>query len=115
MLLGLLNLFSCSTDQVTGFMPGRYATSGENEYSISWDTIVVKPVDELNYAVERRTRFRKIRNGILQAWKHEVEVWDAQLEPQTHNLIELRHGKRIIFYPDSGYLKIGKRKYLKVE
>jgi hypothetical protein len=115
LLLGATAFFSCTADKVTGFMPGRYTTNGENEYSISWDTIIVKQIDELNYAVERRTRFRRIRNGIMQAWKHEVEVWETQVEPQTKNLIVLRHGKRIIFYPDSGYLKIGKRKYLKVE
>lgn len=114
-LLWIGVLLSCSSDKVTRFMPGRYATSGQNEYCVSWDTLVVKPIDELNYAVERRTRFRRIRNGKFQPWKHEVEVWQCQLEPQTTNLLELHYGKRLIFYPDSGYVKIGKRTYLKVE
>lgn len=107
-------LFACHADQTREFMPGTYVNSAGGKYSLADDTLVIVPAESNNYLIERRTGFNRISEGVKGKREYEKESWNAIYDEGTKTLQETRSGKLITFYPDSAFLKVGKRKYIKL-
>jgi len=107
-------LAACQTDQTREFIPGTYLNSAGGKYSLADDTLLIVPGESNNYLIERRTGFNRIRAGVKGKREYEKESWNATYDEGTKTLQETRLGKLITFCPDSGYLKVGKRKYMKL-
>lgn len=114
MAMGLGILAGCQADKVRDFMPGTYVNTAGGKYSLADDTLVIVPGGSNNYLIERRTGFNRISGGIKGKREYEKESWNAIYDEGTKTLQETRLGKLITFYPDSAYLKIGKRVYKKL-
>jgi len=116
-LLGLclgFALAGCSSDKVRDFMPGTYVNEAGGEFSVASDTLKVELVEGNNYRVLRRTGYNLIRDGRVGKREFGAEVWSCAYSPDTKILTELKKGKMISFYPDSGILKVGRRIYKKI-
>ena len=117
LLLGLcscLALASCMGDKVRDFMPGTYVNSAGGEFSIASDTLKIELVEGNNYVVHRRTGYNLIRDGKFGVREHETERWSCAYSTATKTLTELKKGKLIAFFPDSGSLKVARRVYQKI-
>jgi len=114
MLLGVaIACSACQRDSVREFLPGLYTNSAVGELSKADDTLVVESADVNNFLIHRKTGFNLIRNGKAGKRQHEREEWHAIYNEATKTLSETRKGKLITIYPDSGFIRIGKRKYTK--
>ena len=116
LIFGLLValMTGCQADKARDFMPGTYVNSAGGKYSLADDTLVIVPGGSNNYLIERRTGFNRIADGEKGKREYEKESWNAIYDEGTKTLQETRLGKLITFYPDSAYLKIGKRVYKKL-
>ncbi|AZI24099.1 hypothetical protein EA772_01600 [Pedobacter sp. G11] len=115
MLLVLLSLtfYACRQDPAKKFLPGLYTNSATGELSKADDTLVVESAGSNNYLLHRKTGYNLIREVKTGKRQHESEEWNAIYDEGTKTLYELRRGKHITIYPDSGFILIGKRKYTK--
>lgn len=117
LLLGLCSCFaiaSCMGDKVKNFMPGTYVNSAGGEFSIASDTLKIELVEGNNYQVLRSTGYNLITEGKVGAREFETERWSCAYSTATKSLTELKTGKVITFFPDSGSLKVGRRVYQKI-
>ena len=116
-LLGLclgFALAGCSSDKVCDFMPGTYVNSAGGEFSVASDTLKVELVEGNQYRVFRRAGYNLLRDGRIGKREFGAEVWSCAYSTDTKTLTELKKGKMISFYPDSGILKVGRRIYKKI-
>ncbi|MEJ2901663.1 hypothetical protein WAE58_04480 [Pedobacter panaciterrae] len=116
LIFGLLValMTGCQLDKTREFMPGTYVNSAGGKYSQADDTLLIVPAQSNNYLIERRTGFNRITDGIKGKREYEKESWNAIYDEGTKALQETRLGKLITFYPDSAFLKVGKRVYNKL-
>jgi len=108
-------MVACKTDQVRDFAPGIFVNHSKGALSVAIDTLVISAQEGHNFKAQRRTRFRLIRGGKLGKKQSEREEWSMVYDEGTGLMRELRKGRLLIFYPDSGFLLIGSRKYSKLE
>lgn len=112
-LIMLLYFSACQHDKEKAFLKGTYIKSTKGEFNIADDTLVVEPAENNNFLIHRRTGFNRINDGQLGKREYEKEEWDAIYDESTKTLTETRKGRLITIHPDSGYLKLGKGKYIK--
>jgi hypothetical protein len=112
-LIVLLHFSACQRDKERAFLKGTYTKSTKGEFSIADDTLVVEPAENNNFLIHRRTGFNRINDGQLGKREYEKEEWDAIYDESTKTLTETRKGRLITIHPDSGYLKLGKGKFIK--
>lgn len=104
---------ACHPDPAREFLSGTFISSATGELSKADDTLIIEPAASNNFMLHRRTGYNLIRQGVTGKRQYEREEWQAVYDESTKTLSELRKGKLIILYPDSGYILIGKRKYIK--
>lgn len=113
MALTVAGLAACHGDPAREFLSGTFVSSATGEFSKTDDTLVVQPAASNNFLLHRRTGYNLIRAGAMGKRQYEREEWQAVYNESTRSLNELQKGKLITVYPDSGYILIGKRKYIK--
>lgn len=107
------SLAACHADPAREFLPGTFVNSATGELSKADDTLVIEPAASNNFLLHRRTGYNLIREGVTGKRRYEREEWQAVYDQSTKTLNELKKGKLITIYPDSGYILIGRRKYIK--
>ncbi len=112
-LVLLLHISACQADKEKSFLKGTYTHSARGEFSIADDTLVVEPAEGNNFLIHRCTGYNLIHNGQLGKRQYEKEEWNTIYDDASKTLTEIRKGRLITIYPDSGYLKVGKRKFIK--
>ncbi|WP_316795077.1 hypothetical protein [Pedobacter agri] len=111
--VGLIQLMGCKTDNSRSFLPGTFVNSAGGEFSKADDTLALEQGEGNLFLIHRRTGFNLIENGKTGKRQYEREELKALYDESTKTLSEIKKGKLIIIYPDSGYLLVGKRKYVK--
>lgn len=117
-MLGLvwcLSWVGCRADGLRDFMAGSYVNDAGGVYSVASDTLLVKLVKGNDYRVDRRTGYNLIREGKLGQREFGAEVWWCRYREDTGELLELKWGKLLVFYPSDGVLRVGSRVYRKVD
>lgn len=109
----LIQLMGCQTDKSRSFLPATFINSAGGEFSKADDTLAVEADEGNIFLIHRRTGFNLIENGKAGRRQYEREERKALYDEGTKSLTELKKGKLITIHPDSGYLLIGKRKYVK--
>ncbi|WP_316800228.1 hypothetical protein [Pedobacter frigidisoli] len=109
----VLQLMGCQPDKSRSFLPGEYVNSVGGEFSKADDTLAVEASEGNVFLIHRRTGYHLIENGESGERQYEREEWKALYDEGTKSLTEIKKGKLITIYPDSGYLLIGKGKYIK--
>jgi hypothetical protein len=113
-MLSFAVLLACNNKNNRSFVPGIYINNTSGSYSIADDTLNIQASDGNRFTIERKTGFNLIRDGKKGKREHEAESWNAILDEKIGVLTETKHGKSLIFYPDSNMLMIGKRVYKKL-
>lgn len=109
----LLQLSACQEDKEKAFLEGIYIHSAKGEFSIADDSLIVEPAEGNNFLIHRRTGYNRINDGQLGKREYEREEWNTIYNSESKTLTETRKGRLIGIFPDSGYLKLGKGKYIK--
>lgn len=109
----IIQLAGCQADKSRSFLPGIFINSAGGEFSKADDTLIIEASEANIFLIHRRTGFNLIENGKTGKRQFEQEEWKALYDEGTRSLSEVRKGKLITIYPDSGYLQVGKRKYTK--
>ncbi|RZJ91169.1 MAG: hypothetical protein EOO20_05930 [Chryseobacterium sp.] len=112
-MVSLIQIAGCQTDHSRSFLPGIFINSAGGEFSKADDTLAVEAGEGNMFFIHRRTGFNLIQNGKTGKRQYEREEWKALYDEATKSLSEIRKGKLITIHPDSGYLLVGKRKYVK--
>lgn len=102
---------ACTSDKTREFIPGTYVNHAEGEYSIASDTLIIEASESNNFTIERKTGFKRIRNGKTGKQEYETEDWKAIYDEGTKSLTEFSKGKLLTFYPEANKLMVGKREY----
>jgi hypothetical protein len=113
MVLTVAFIAACHADPAREFLKGTFTHSASGELSKADDTLVIEPASSNNFLLHRRTGYNLIREGVIGKRQYEREEWQAVYDEGTKTLAELKKGKVITIYPDSGYILVGKRKYIK--
>lgn len=115
--LGYLLLGCTPGSELRAFIPGRYVSHAQGEFSISCDTLIIHSAGHSGevYRMERRSAFRRVEQGALQPRERKREVWTGHLEEESRTITESRRGKRIRFFPEGGYLLLERRTYQKID
>lgn len=111
--VGLIQLIGCQTDHSRSFLPGTFINSAGGKFSKADDTLTIQAGEGNIFLIHRRTGFNLIENRKTGKRQYEREEWKALYNEGTKSLSEIKNGKCITIYPDSGYLLVGKRKYIK--
>jgi hypothetical protein len=112
-LILLLHIAACQGDQEKAFLKGTYTHSARGEFSVADDTLIVEPAEGNNFLIHRHTGYNLINDGKLGKRAYEKEEWIAIYDDASKTLTEIRKGRLITIYPDSGYIQVGKRKFIK--
>ncbi|MBD1366568.1 hypothetical protein IDJ77_22330 [Mucilaginibacter sp. ZT4R22] len=105
-----LSFNACKSGLSSGDIAGTYVNDAQSEASIAHDTLVVEKAGDDNYLLHRKTGFRLVVNGKPGKYLYETEEWTAVADPKTGVLTESRKGK-VIKFPDSHSMTVGKRLY----
>ena len=97
------------------FIPGTYVCSGESDYSVANDTLLVTPLDAHHYQLERRTAYHAIRQGKRLPARHQVKTYQALWDPLKQELDEQSDGLIFRFDAEKGVLYAGKAVYQKLK
>lgn len=114
-MLCMTAAIACKTDKVRKFATGTFISHSSGELSIAYDTLSISPQEGNNFTLQRRTGFRLLHKGKPGKIQYELENWSLIYDSSTSVMTELRKGRTLVFYPDSGLLMIGRRKYVKSE
>lgn len=106
---------ACTSDKTRDFIPGTYVNHAEGEYSTASDTLIIIASESNNFTIERKTGFKRIRNGKTGKQEYETEDWKAIYDEGTKSLTETGKGKLLTFYPEANKLLVGKREYKKIK
>lgn len=104
-------------DEVKEFIPGVFARHYKDEYTDSYDTIVIKaisPEGSDDFVVIKRSRYNKQTNEGTTEPGYEFKKWAAVYDKKTKRLWLPVPGKSIYFDPKRNFLKIGTEPYKKL-
>jgi len=115
-----MGLTACNTSSnsnaIADFIPGSYVNQAQSGYSVANDTLIIekaKSTDNI-YLITRKTGYRRITDGKLQALQHQVRhlsgSWDSQKQileiMQTHTFLIFQPDKRNLLNGVSEYWKL---------
>lgn len=113
LLPAMVQFAGCERDTTKNFLSGTFINSATGAFSIAEDTLIIEAAQSNNFHITRRTGFNLIRKGKLGKRQYQMQRWQALYNEQSKALMETTKGRIMIIYPDSGYLMIGRRKYIK--
>jgi len=105
---------SISNDQ--SFIPGTYVNQAQSEFSVANDTLVIvqaKNTDNI-YLITRKTGYRRITDGKVQALQHQVKHWTGMWDNQKQLMQILQTGNTLTFQPGQNSLLNGTSIYGKL-
>lgn len=101
---------------ITDFIPGTYVNQAQSGYSVANDTLIIakaKSTDNI-YLITRRTGYRRITDGKLQALQHQVKHLSGSWDSQKQILEVMQTHTFLIFQPDKRNLLNGVSEYRKL-
>jgi hypothetical protein len=109
--------YSCTDNAKTTDSSGTYVTNFKNEYSVTDDTLIISKggSSDINYTVQRKSGFQKIRNGVLQDKEFKSVQWQATYDPNDNVLKQTDLGTQIFIFPSNNTVKLGASVYKKVQ
>lgn len=117
LVISALGLAACNSGSaVKDFIPGTYVSQAQSEFSVANDTLVIEPAKSADnlYLVTRKTGYRRIVNGKVQAAEHKVKHWTGEWDTQRQVFQVMQTGNTFIFQPDQHGLLNGNSTYKKL-
>ncbi|MDT3401034.1 hypothetical protein [Mucilaginibacter terrae] len=96
---------------------GTYVNQSEDEYTKSYDTLVVTPFESNNntFMVLSKTGYQKIRNGVIQPKLYKQRKWTTQWDEQAKILSEGALGRKFYYNSYKNSLTIQGYEYIKIK
>jgi len=117
MLLPISLLAACGDkSQTIDFIPGTYVNQAQSGYSIASDTLIITQAENTQniYLVTRKTGYRRINDGKIQALQHQVKRLTGTWDEQKQLLQIMQNGTLISFQPEQNKLLIQNSEYWKL-
>jgi len=117
MLLPISLLAACGNkSQTIDFIPGTYVNQAQSGYSIASDTLIITQAENTQniYLVTRKTGYRRINDGKIQALQHQVKRLTGTWDEQKQLLQIMQNGILISFQPEQNKLLIQNSEYWKL-
>lgn len=111
---GLMAGLGCGSGNGLGSVEGVYVNRASGKYSKADDTLEVVSFAEGRFVVKRRTGYQRVVDGKPGPREYGQEKWLADWDRNRRVLVETRRGKVLRFFPESGLLMVGERRYLKL-
>ncbi|OOQ61943.1 hypothetical protein [Mucilaginibacter pedocola] len=110
-------LSHCSNTNHTGGVSGTYVNQSENEYTKSFDNLVVTPFgsNSTTFIVLSKTGYQKIINGVIQPKLYKQHVWRTQWDAPAKILSEGELGRKFYYNSDKNSLTIQGYEYFKIK
>jgi hypothetical protein len=88
---------------------GIYVTAFKNEYTIANDTLIIEAynLETGTYKVERRSGFKRVRDGKVLPKEFKRENWTATFDKDRQVLQETQLGKQLYLNTQKGTLSYG--------
>jgi len=117
MLLPISLLAACDNkSQTIDFIPGTYVNQAQSGYSIASDTLIITQAENTQniYLITRKTGYRRINDGKIQALQHQVKRLTGTWDEQKQLLQIMQNGTLISFQPEQNKLLIQNSEYWKL-
>lgn len=117
-LILCLLLFSCdllTKEETKNFIPGMYTRHYKDEYTDSYDTIIIKSISDKDYMVTKKSSYQKLNDEKIWVPGYEVKKWMGTLDKGTASLFLPTPGKTIFFNGKNKELRIGTEPYKKIK
>ena len=117
MLLPISLLAACGNkSQTIDFIPGTYVNQAQSGYSIASDTLIITQAENTQniYLITRKTGYRRINDGKIQALQHQVKRLTGTWDEQKQLLQIMQNGTLISFQPEQNKLLIQNSEYWKL-
>jgi hypothetical protein len=116
-IIAVISVSCNSTTKSSVDIEGTYVTHFQNEYNITYDTLIISAVksSDKTYEVLRQTGFNKIRNGQSLAKEFKKAKWVSSYNTDKQLLQETDLGRQISFLADPHKLKLGASEYTKIK
>jgi hypothetical protein len=117
MLLPISLLAACGNkSQIIDFIPGTYVNQAQSGYSIASDTLIITQAENTQniYLITRKTGYRRINDGKIQALQHQVKRLTGTWDEQKQLLQIMQNGTLISFQPEQNKLLIQNSEYWKL-
>lgn len=97
LVIGALWVFACNRSGTA--VEGIYTTHSIGEYSRSYDTLIVYPIDlrQNTCLIRRRTAYFRTINGVEQAKQNKTEAMLTIYDPATERLTDPKTGRLFLF------------------
>lgn len=112
-----LLLSRCSDAEYAGKINGTYVNESANEYTKSFDTLVISPFDSDNttFVILSKTGYRKIRNGVIQPKLYKQHKWMTQWNEHAKILSEGDLGRKFYYNSNRNSFTIQDHEYHKIK
>lgn len=104
---GCINANNILSDNLAGV----YAAHYEGEYSKGEDTLIISPINENAYGIERRSHFQKRKDGVWMPVQTNKVYWTVIYDERDHILHEQRKG--ILLFVNNKDIVWGNQHYTK--
>jgi hypothetical protein len=105
-----------SKNQTADFIPGTYVNQAQSEYSVANDTLVIEPAKNTEniYLITRKTGYRRITDGKVQAPQFKIRKLTGTWDAQKQILQIMQNGTLVTFQPEQHKLMIESSEYWKL-
>src|SRR5580704_16751016 len=101
-------------DETAG-LPGEYISFCATRNCRVFDLLVIAQKKELEFSINRRVAFQRIRDGIFQSRKYHLEQWLACYDYEKKALTENKKGRILRYIPGKNKIFWGSHPYLKIK
>lgn len=113
-----ISLYSCShpaNDDERNFIPGTYTRHYTDEYTDSYDTILIRQNASNTYILTKKSKYKKISDQSCWIAGAEEKKWLGTYVEGTGTLFLPSNGKTIFFDLKNRELRIGAEPYKKIK
>jgi hypothetical protein len=113
-----VSLYSCNlpaNDDAKNFIPGTYTRHYTDEYTDSYDTILIRQNAINTYILTKKSKYKKISDQNCWVAGSEEKKWLGTYDEGTGTLFLPSNGKTIFFDLKNRELNIGAEPYKKIK
>ena len=114
-VLGIAALGCGEGDEIRAFIPGVYVREFTHEFAFGYDTLEIRHINGDTYAIEKRSGYQRIREGLVPEAVRNQEKWTGVYNAREGHMMEQRRGKLLVFQPEEQKLLLGAVAYYKTK
>ncbi|MCH5597938.1 hypothetical protein [Niabella ginsengisoli] len=105
----IIGIISCGAGQERA--AGTFTRSIDHEFATGTDTLIIKPVNEKVYKIEKRSTYHRILNGQLKPPESHKQTWTGIMDEKAQLIKVENNGKILLFSDDQQRVMLGALEY----